>query len=312
VTVTRPLDHFRATVRATAQELAVSLWVAPVAETPELKPPDKKASEGKPSAGQPAAGPTPAGQTAPITTQSQLRTFSFTKFPTTSIRCEALIKATSASLVKTLDGDACKYAVTDQTECTKSLKGTLNEALRSAKIDPANCTGPEAWEVVSRFLPAISDAPRVTATTTVANQPLQRFSFGLATGYLTSIGDFSQEPRAKIQNDKIAADPFSRAIAMGVVNLPLWGYDPSTFEPTVRERLRPFAGFAFAPYFGLTAGGSWAFTRTLAFTAGYARLWYDTPAEGETIGTAPVNNANPFRLASTNAWFVAAGFNFSK
>ena len=52
-------------------------------------------------------------------------------------------------------------------------------------------------------------------------------------------------------------------------------------------------------------------SRYLGVNVGYARLWYDTPKATEQVDQAPVDKAAPFRLAGTNAWFVAASYNFS-
>jgi hypothetical protein len=57
---------------------------------------------------------------------------------------------------------------------------------------------------------------------------------------------------------------------------------------------------------------SWSFTRSLSANLGYARLWYDTPKTDEQIDAAPVNREAPFRLAGTNAVFIAAGFALGK
>jgi hypothetical protein len=157
---------------------------------------------------------------------------------------------------------------------------------------------------------AITRAGRVSGTTALTNQPRDRYSFGLASGYISSIGDMTDHPRVSIQNNTVASNPFPRSITMGVVNLPLWGYDASRFEMSWAERIRPFVGVPFAPDFGFAVGGSYAFTRTLAVNVGWARLWYDEPGDNEHLGMAPVNPDEPFQLASTGVVFVAAGFNF--
>jgi hypothetical protein len=78
---------------------------------------------------------------------------------------------------------------------------------------------------------------------------------------------------------------------------------------TLAEKIKPFVGVAFTPYFGITAGGAWTFSRYLGINVGYARLWYDTPKSTEQLDQAPINKAAPFRLGASNAWFVAASYN---
>jgi hypothetical protein len=227
------------------------------------------------------------------------------------VMCTELISATQKTLTDELGGDTCKFNIGDQGDCIRKLKADLESAFKGF-TPTATCSLDEARTVISAFQPALSDVTRVTGTTALTNTPLERYSFGLATGYIAGIKRDVDRPRVQMQSNKIAVNPFTRGIAMGLVNLPVWGYDSATFEPTFRERVRPFAGFPFSPYFGVAAGGSYAFTRSIAFNIGYARLWYDTPKAEERVDQAPVNKSDPFTLAGTNAWFIAAGYNFGR
>jgi hypothetical protein len=230
---------------------------------------------------------------------------------TARVMCTELISLTEKTLRAELAADACAFSIADEGACIKKLKSDLDDVFKAFK-PTTSCPVDEARTVVSAFLPALSDVTRVTGTTTLTNTPLQRYSFGLATGYIGGITTHADRPRVQIQSNKIAANPFTRGIAMGLVNLPVWGYDSSTFEPRLRERVRPFVAFPFSPYFGLSAGASYALTRSIAANIGYARLWYETPKVDEHLDQAPVNTRDPFTLAGTNAWFIAAGYNFGK
>jgi hypothetical protein len=281
VTVSQPIAHMKVVVGNTAQELRLHNWLDELTSSFDAS--------------------TQAGVI-------DLKALAGRKV---EIKCDDLISATSKMLISELDGEACKFSVVDHTECTKKLKAHLTERLKTA-VEGPSCTADEARTVVSGFVPSISDSARLTSSTSLTNQPPQRFSFGLATGYVAGISTRNAEPRVQIQSGKIAANPFSRSLTMAVLNLPLWGYDPQTFQPASRERFRPFVGVPFAPYFGVAAGGSYLLTRTIAVNVGYARLWYDAPGPNEHLDQAPIDKAKPFQLGSTNAWFIAAGYNFGK
>jgi hypothetical protein len=227
-------------------------------------------------------------------------------------QCDDLIGQISDALKKDLASDVCKYALSDQSACISQMKATLAKVFM-ALVPGEMCTLAEARKAVLEFQTAIQpELTKVSGSNSLTNAPLQRFGFGLATGFIGGIDSDAAHPRVSIQSGKIAADPFARSLSMGLVNLPLWGYDTTTPEMTVRERIKPFIGAAFTPYFGMTVGAGWSFSRYLGINGGYAKLWYDVPKDTEQVDQAPVNKAAPFRLGSSNAWFVAASYNIGK
>jgi hypothetical protein len=226
--------------------------------------------------------------------------------------CSEVIDAASGALKHELQLDACRYAIGEPADCVKRLKSALADALETAKTDD-RCTADQARDVVGAFQSDLQlDMFKASGSTAIVNQPLQRYSFGIATGYIAAISSDPSRPRVQIQNGKIAVNPLSRSLALGVVNLPLWGYDRTAPEMTRRERLRPFVAMAFAPYFGAAAGFSCAVNRYLAANIGFARLWYDAPKDGERIDQPPVDKSAPFTLAVSNAIFVAAAYTFAR
>ncbi len=225
--------------------------------------------------------------------------------------CSSLVTEAEKVAVASLDAEVCRYSLADLSECLKKSKADLAEAFKKFAVSSGRGED-EVRGVYTAFATALADPARITGTTTLENQPPQRISFGLATGYLAQIDAKAARPRTSVQNGKIAPSPFSRSISMAIVNLPLWGYDPTRFEPTLRERIKPFAGVAFGSHFGVTTGVSWSFTRTLSANVGFGRIWYDTPKADEQIDAAPINRNAPFELASANAWFVAVGFSLGK
>jgi hypothetical protein len=98
---------------------------------------------------------------------------------------------------------------------------------------------------------------------------------------------------------------------MAAVTLTPWGYDSQTHTPSLRERARFFIGPVLTPYYGLAGGFAFEINRYLAVNTGYARLWFDTPKSGETLGQPPtaLNRAEPFDLRSTGACFIGLSYN---
>jgi hypothetical protein len=226
--------------------------------------------------------------------------------------CGDVIDSASIALKHELQLDACRYAIGEPAECVKKLKAALGDALESARPGD-RCTADQARDVVGAFQSDLQvEMFRASGSTAILNQPLQRYSFGIATGYIAAISSDPNRPRVQIQNGKIAVNPFSRSLALGIVNLPLWGYDRTSPAMTMRERLRPFVAMAFAPYFGAAAGFSCAVNRYLAANVGFARLWYDAVKDGERIDQPPVDKSAPFTLAASNAIFVAAAYTFGR
>jgi hypothetical protein len=231
------------------------------------------------------------------------------KAPPKTVPCNDLITATAAALSVDLTSEKCTFALQDLSECLTALKRTLADDWKGVK-ETDDCKIDRARDVVMAFQPVVqTEIFRTSGSSTVMNQPLQRYSFGLATGFVGAISSDADHPRAQIQAGKIAANPFSRSLSLGVVNLPLWGYDTTTPEMTMRERVKPFVGVAFAPYFGTAVGISYGFSRYIGVQVGIGQLWYDTPKDTEKIDEPPKDKAAPFRLGSSTAWFIAAAYN---
>ena len=209
-------------------------------------------------------------------------------------------------------GAGCGLWPADLTACTKKLREGIAEAASAYFADAPACPIADGAPLVQALLAAVQDVKALTATTAIANAALVRYSFGLAAGYMPRIDVDRAHPRAQLQSGQIVSAPFPRQLTMGVVNLTPWGYDSQRQSPSIGERARLIAGFAFSPYFGVAGGGAFAINRYLAIDGGYARLWFDTPKPGESIGAAPTsaNSAAPFELRSIGALFVGVSYNF--
>jgi len=205
----------------------------------------------------------------------------------------------------------CKPWVADPSECPKKIVADLDEAFAQYVAAAPKCPAGEAYRLLQAMARAAQDVKPVTATTSLGNTRQVRYGFGLAAGYLSHIRVNNDHPRVQIQNGKIAVDPFTRFLTMGVVNWTPWGYDSQTFSPAKLERFRAFTGAAFSPYFGATAGIAWELNRYLSINGGYVWLWFDTPKPGENVDAMPTaaNKAAPFELRSTGAWLIGVGYN---
>jgi hypothetical protein len=145
-------------------------------------------------------------------------------------------------------------------------------------------------------------------TSKLFNRPLTRFSFGLVSSIIA--GSSTSGTRVSIQSGKIAEDPLSGHMPMGILNVHPWPYDADADRASWKERVRLFVGGIFAPEFGLSAGAGMQLVRGFTVNAGIGLLLIDTPAEGETIGSAPKNKDHPFDYGTATTFFVGVGYNF--
>jgi hypothetical protein len=146
-----------------------------------------------------------------------------------------------------------------------------------------------------------------TATKTYINTQLTRITFTAISGVIVKSHD--SEGRVKISGGNLTRDPLVGNLTMGAVNIHLLPYDPDTPDMTRRERVRFFAGGVLLPNFGFGGGLGVGIVRGLSINVGYARLFTNTLADGESLNTAP-QMTNPFRLSTSGAVFIGAGFTF--
>lgn len=225
--------------------------------------------------------------------------------------CKAFSDQIKMTFEKTVSADPCGGWVGDVSACAKKLGEEIGKAASAYLAAAPKCPPDEAVPLVQPFVDASQDVKAVSATSTIANSALVRYGVGFAAGFIARVGLDATHPRAQIQSGKIAANPLTRQLAMGVVNLTPWGYDSHRQTPSLAERARFFIGPVFAPNFGLAGGFAFEINRYLAVNAGYARLWFDTPKDGEKFDQVPsdANKAAPFDLRSTGVWFVGVSYN---
>ncbi len=225
--------------------------------------------------------------------------------------CIDLTDLLKKSFDNSLADAACGAWIGDTAACAKKIGVDL--ATRAGQYFGAapKCPPAVGMDIAQAFVDASTDVKTVSASSSIANSALVRVGFGLGFGYIASIHLAPAQPRAQIQSGNIATNPFTRTLTMAVVNLTPWGYDSQTHRPSFAERARFFAGPALTPYYGVAGGFAFEINRYLAVNGGYARLWFDTPKSGETIGKAPTeaNKGDPFELASTGAWFLGLSYN---
>jgi hypothetical protein len=230
--------------------------------------------------------------------------------------CENVADAIQATIGKETGSASCSPLAPDPAECFKVARTAIGVTYQAAAKQNLMCRADTAFPLARRFVSLFPEkfTLPIKGGTTLVNTPETHWTFGLSTAFIGGIKTDNDNPRAKISNGKIVVDPFSRVLAMGIVNWTPAGYDPGSVLMTKKERFKIFGGVAFAPHFGGTGGVSWAFNRYLGANIGYAYLVYDTPKDGEQLDTEPTapNKAAPFDLAGTHAWFVGLTYTVGK
>lgn len=218
-----------------------------------------------------------------------------------------------------VEGAACVQKV--GSECLRKLDPLFAAAYREQSPEPVNSgqtCGTVAAEVRGmqlvdqRFRTLILDR-EMRSDATVAdmeldNLPLERFSFGVVSGVLA--GTFTSAQRVTVDDGVLVADPLRRQINMVVLNGSFRKYNPAAFDLSRAERFRWFAGTVITPSFGVGGGVSVLVVRGLAVNAGVAVLGVTGPADGQAVGSAPIDTHDPYKLEAVGGFFLGASFNF--
>lgn len=153
-------------------------------------------------------------------------------------------------------------------------------------------------------------AREVKGETTVANTPLQHFSFGLMEA--VAVKAKVHDPRVKLDDDgNLKADPMPRLLTVVTFNGSFKGYDASSIRPSAAEQWRWFAGGIITPDFGFAGGLSYLPVRGLAVNAGVGVLFIKSPGDAaDEIGSPPKSATDPFGLGKATVLFFGASYNF--
>ncbi|ODS56008.1 MAG: hypothetical protein ABS36_06120 [Acidobacteria bacterium SCN 69-37] len=186
----------------------------------------------------------------------------------------------------------------------------------------------EARNALDRQLRAFVDGLKPTITTgafKLDNSPLTQLTFGIVSSF--SVWSRGTDVRAKVSDNKLAADPAPRALQMVVLNWSPWGYQSkSTRRWNKAAFFRPFAGVAFSPDIGLSVGASFMVLSNFGANIGYAHLLITQPAAGLELGTNLAEKLpqeegggfrysdelrrDPLRRGSRHALFMGFSYNF--
>lgn len=183
-------------------------------------------------------------------------------------------------------------------KCTDELQSNTSErAEKNAAVTEVQ----DAFQTLA----AGGDSKRVEGDTTLHNAQRRLLSFGAVAGGMFAVhGD-----RAKVDSDKIAADPLSGSITLAAVNISLRRFDPNTVNATSREKVRAFVGYVVTPEPGVGAGMSYLFFRGLSINAGVAQMLILKPKSEDDIGKN-VTDAHPLKRGWGRALFIGFGYNF--
>jgi len=212
-------------------------------------------------------------------------------------------------------------------------KTQLHEIITAQIKDGPNDT-PAALEARARLeqsLRAFVDGLKPTVANgkmALENSPETHLTFGLLTAFAAQI--WGDDQRAKMNNNKVTADPLPRALQMVVLN-----WSPSGFQSKSTRRwnadafFRPFAGVVFRPDIGASAGASFMVLSNFGFNVGYSYLFISQPEAGLELGSdleEKVKDAagnptsefrydsdtrlDPLRRGTRHTMFVGVSYNF--
>jgi hypothetical protein len=225
-------------------------------------------------------------------------------------QCARTLAIEQVKKIQTTRATAC---VKDATSCLDDFDKVLRETFEAQKTTPecAPETDQKAMVVVDTAVRAfvVSNMGReVQSDVSLANTPLQRFSFGIVEA--VAFGAKLYDPRVKLADDgALKADPMPRLMTIVTVNRSFSGYDASTLSPSAEEKQRWFFGAVIAPDFGLALGYSYLPIRGLSINAGVAGVFVKS-VDQEAIGKAPAVATDPFKIGRAAAVFLGVGYAF--
>jgi hypothetical protein len=210
--------------------------------------------------------------------------------------------------------------------CRTTLHTAVTDALAPRVNNPRNDGQRQDLRSLEAALHAAVDGFKpnvVSGDVALENSPLMHLGFGLLSAFMARSSGDSQ--RAKVDTNKIAADPLPRALQLVVLNWSPWGYQEKTMRRwSPRAFVRPFAGVVFSPDIGIGTGVSLMVLSNLGVNVGYARLFISTPEEGLQIGadlSERVTEGGPFKYSDDlrrgplkagrlDAVFLGVSYNF--
>jgi hypothetical protein len=209
--------------------------------------------------------------------------------------------------------------------CRNELHKAVTDAIGPELRKPLSDSDREAVRSLETALHTAIDelTPDVVAgELALDNSPLTHLGFGLLSAFIAhSYGD---DPRAKIDSNKVTADPLGRALQLVVLNWSPWGYQEKTTRRwSPRAFVRLFGGVVFSPDVGIGAGASFMVLSNLGVNVGYAHLFISKPEDGLQIGDdlsekltdgtfkfSDQLRRDPLRTGRRDALFVGVSYNF--
>ena len=140
------------------------------------------------------------------------------------------------------------------------------------------------------------------------NSPKRSIDFGLLSGAV--LGSLGGAERVKVDGGLLLADPLDRLLTMATINWYPTPYQPLAQSKTWPPRVRLSAGVVLTPEPGFGAALGVGLDLGLSLNLGAAGLAVNTRQQGDSLGVAPNNPADPVKTSIRWIWYAAVGFAF--
>ena len=142
---------------------------------------------------------------------------------------------------------------------------------------------------------------------TFRNRPLTHWSFGAGSGVIATAS--LTQPRVKLQDALIVADPLPRVTTLAFVNWSPAGYNAEADHLGVAERVRPFFGATLTPDFGIAGGVNVLLARGIGVLGG-AAVMFAKGAAADDINKVPADPDKAYDISYARVLFWGISYNF--
>jgi len=220
-------------------------------------------------------------------------------------------------LISAVREPACSAdATASATSCQTHIGREFAAVYDSQRCGPSTARRPatdveraELLSIDNKVRAFVSENLTVSAETelTFRNRPLTQWSFGAGSAVITNAS--LTDPRVKLKDGIIVADPLPRVMTLAFVNWSPAGYSAEQEHVTLGERVRPFFGATLTPDFGIAGGVNLLLARGIGIIAG-GSVMFAKGASADEIGTVPANADKAFDISYARAAFLGISYNF--
>jgi hypothetical protein len=200
--------------------------------------------------------------------------------------------------------------------CKPFIGTELTAVFDSQRCGPPSArraaTDPERTELLSidaEVRTFISENLTMSAESelTFRNRPLTHWSFGAGSGVIASAS--LTQPRVKLKDALIVADPLPRVTTLAFVNWSPAGYNAEADRLGIAERVRPFFGATLTPDFGIAGGVNVLLARGIGVLGGGA-VMFAKGAATDDINKVPADPDKAYDISYARVLFWGISYNF--